>query len=80
MTSAVTSAPSGAKHHRRVTRRELYDVHDLSAENPVARAGVAAHHFETLAFVILFGLLGRKPLMQKILTSPSRTLAQPGCE
>jgi hypothetical protein len=48
---------------------ELYDVHDLSAENPVARAGVAAHDLETLVFVILFGLLGRKPLTQEILAS-----------
>ena len=89
------SDPSGAKHHRRVTRplaASSYDVHHRSAEDPVARGGVRAHHFETLGVVVLLGLVGRKPLAQKSLTSlfapkmrstmlfPILTRAQPGCK
>src|SRR6516162_10669972 len=48
---------------------KLFDVHGRSQANPVARTGVGAHHFEKLAPVVLFGLIGRKPLAQKILTS-----------
>jgi hypothetical protein len=37
---------------------ELLDVHCRSAADPVAGAGVGAHHVETLVYVILFGLVG----------------------
>src|SRR6516164_5544431 len=48
---------------------KLFDVHRRSQANPVAPTGVGAHHFEKLAPVVLFGLIGREPLAQKILTS-----------
>jgi hypothetical protein len=44
---------------------ELFDVHGRSAADSVARAGVGAHHLETLVFVVLFGLVGRKPLAEE---------------